>query len=635
MIAGCGSSFLKGAILTMIFAAGVVGGLRAEEEEILWRQDLSDGLKIAFIGDQGTSADEDTDEDEDKAPEVLQLIKDEGADVVVHQGDFDYAHDPEAWDGLISKVLGEDFPYFGSAGNHDEHIWEGYQKMLEARARRIPLPWDGQMGVKSSLRYRGVFILLVAPDVFDTGHADYVREQLEDDNSIWRIASWHKNQRPMQVGGKSSETGWDLYEECRLGGVIVATGHEHSYSRTHLLSDMARHTVASRSDTLHIERGKTFVFVNGMAGRSMRRARRLPIGDWWAKYYTTDNGANFGALFGTFGAGGKPNVAEFYFKDIDGRVVDRFTVISHVRDEGEALIEEAGEGEIDEVRRLLDAGVPVDSRNEDGQTALMEALGEGKVSVARLLMEAGASVTAVDNDGRTTLMHAVGAGDDVDSLLVDQWPGLLRRLVQGGVDVNARRDDGNSALMVVAVAEDPSETVDVLLTLGADTSLRDGTGRTALLMAAAEGNRPGVISLAAKSNVNASDLDGNTALMLVAYKAQAGEAVKVLIAAGADVDAANHEGRTVLMCAADGGSPAVVGPVLKAGAKLNARDHKGRTALMWAAHGRSAPAEEDQRAIIQALVKAGADKSARDKAGGTAATWASYDGNTKILDLLK
>ena len=628
-----GSRFLRRVTLAMIVGVLACGGSRAEEEKILWRQDQPNGLKIAFIGDQGPSTSEE--EGGDKAPEVLQLIKDEGADVVVHQGDFDYDHDPEEWDGLISKVLGKDFPYFGSAGNHDEHIWEGYQKVLEDRAHRIALPWDGQMGVKSSLRYRGVFILLLAPDVFDTGHADYVREQLAADNSIWRIASWHKNQRPMQVGGKSSETGWDLYEECRLGGAIVATGHEHSYSRTHLLSDMARHTVASRSDTLHIARGKTFAFVNGMAGKSMRRARRLPIGDWWAKYYTTDNGANFGALFGTFGAGGKPNVAEFYFKDIDGRVVDRFTVVSHVRNEREAFVAAADAGEDDELKRLLASGVSVDSRNGSGRTGLMGALGGGKVETARLLLDAGASVTAVDNSGGTVLTHAATGGDVVDSMWVNRWPDLIRELVRGGVDVNARRNDGRSALMIAATEEHPSETIKILLGLGADTSLRDATGRTPLLAAAAEGNRPDLIALAGKSNVNAADLEGNSALMLAAYKAEVEEAVKVLIAAGADVNAANHEGRTVLMCAADGGSPEVVGQVLKAGAKVNARDHRGRTALMWAAHGRSAPTDNSQRAIIQALVKAGADKSARDNAGGTAVTWAGYDGNTKIVDLLK
>ena len=134
-------------------------------------EEMPSGLKIAFIGDQGASG-------EKKAAEVLQLIKDEGADVVVHQGDLDYKHDPKAWDALVNDVLGEAFPYFSSAGNHDVRMWDGYQKVLEDRARRIGVSWDGQLGVKSSLTYKGVFIVLIAPDVFETGHGDYIREQL-------------------------------------------------------------------------------------------------------------------------------------------------------------------------------------------------------------------------------------------------------------------------------------------------------------------------------------------------------------------------------------------------------------------------------------------------------------------------
>jgi predicted phosphodiesterase len=287
-------------------------------------------FKIAFIGDQGTA------KRGEKAPEVLELIKAEGADALVHQGDLDYEGDPAAWEASIDRILGSDFPYFASVGNHDEESWYGpggYQERLEDRLERLGIEWDGELGVKSSLAYKGVFLVLVGPDVFGDGHAEYIRDRLAKDRSLWSICSWHKNQRPMQVGGKPSETGWGVYEEARRGGALIATGHEHSYSRTHLLSDMENQVVASRSDTLVIERGKTFAFVNGMGGRSMRPLRGLPLGDWWAKVYTTDNGSNFGALFGTFNVEGRPDLAEFYFKDIDGNVADRFLVISRVEGE--------------------------------------------------------------------------------------------------------------------------------------------------------------------------------------------------------------------------------------------------------------------------------------------------------------
>jgi hypothetical protein len=277
---------------------------------------------MAFIGDQGLGP---------SARAVLNLIKSEGAQAVVHSGDFDYSDNPAAWDAQINDILGADFPYFASIGNHDEAKWEGsngYQQYLQNRLNRLRITWDGDLGVKSSLRYKGLFIVLVGAGTRGCGHEAYILEQLAADTSIWRVCSWHKNMRLMQVGGKSDETGWGVYEEARKAGAIIATAHEHSYSRTHLLSNIVHQTVASRSDTLALTRGKTFVFVSGLGGQSIRDQERS--GDWWASIYTSTQGANYGALFGTFNVDGVPNLATFYFKDIDGVIADRFTVISNV-----------------------------------------------------------------------------------------------------------------------------------------------------------------------------------------------------------------------------------------------------------------------------------------------------------------
>lgn len=156
----------------------------------------------------------------------------------MHQGDFDYTDDPAIWDGQINRILGPDFPYFASVGNHDVPRFYGpggYQRLLEARMGRLGIPWDGELGVRSSFRYQGIFFVLTAPGILGTAHDLYIRDRLAADNSIWRISSWHKNMHLMQVGGKEDETGWSVYEHSRAGGAIIANGHEHSYSRTHLL----------------------------------------------------------------------------------------------------------------------------------------------------------------------------------------------------------------------------------------------------------------------------------------------------------------------------------------------------------------------------------------------------------------
>jgi hypothetical protein len=203
------------------------------------------------------------------------------------------------------------------------------------------MTWTGDLGVQSAFHFRGLFIVMTAPGIgsgFDAGNSDtYIRDQLAADDSIWSICSWHKDMRLMQVGGKTDETGWGVYEEARKGGAIVATAHEHSYSRTHLLSSMMNQTVASTSNTLTLTKGNSFAFVSGLGGNSVRP--QLLDGPWWASIYASTclagdpvcqpNG-NFGALFGVFNVDGQPNKALFYFKDISGRVVETFTVISNV-----------------------------------------------------------------------------------------------------------------------------------------------------------------------------------------------------------------------------------------------------------------------------------------------------------------
>jgi hypothetical protein len=214
------------------------------------------------------------------------------------------------------------------------------------------------LGVLSSLHYKGIFIILVGPGVKGSGHDVYIKNKLAADRSIWSISSWHKNMRAMQVGGKSDETGWPVYEESRKGGAIIATGHEHSYSRTHLLSNCRNQTVASTSDTLvltkddtstvGLDEGRSFVFVSGLGGNSIRDQERClpatpPYGcnGEWASIYASNQGANAGALFGIFNVNGVSNMAKFYFKDIDGVVVDSFTVITKV-DEIRTGVDDAG-----------------------------------------------------------------------------------------------------------------------------------------------------------------------------------------------------------------------------------------------------------------------------------------------------
>ena len=296
-------------------------------EEKLVHTDLD--FRVAFTGDQGLGP---------NAIAVLNLIKDEGAHMVLHQGDFDYRDDPEAWDKMISDVLGDDFPYFGTIGAHDTVKWNEYQLKLYDRLKKNPdVECIGDLGVKSSCTYKGLFFIQVGPNLKGSGHSSFIEKQLNKNDHIWRVCSWSENMTAMQLGMKDNEVGWEVYENCKNGAGIIATAHEHSYSRTKTLTDIKNQIVDARwsaPDKLIVKEGTTFVFVSGTGGEGdiRNQDRCLPFSypygckGEWASIYTSDQAAKHGALFCTFNPFGQPNDAYCYFKNIDGEIIDEFTV---------------------------------------------------------------------------------------------------------------------------------------------------------------------------------------------------------------------------------------------------------------------------------------------------------------------
>ncbi len=313
--------------LFIVIAVVVITGVSIRESGSESQKSIQP-VTIAFIGDQGINS---------SSRAVLQLIKDEKVDLVLHQGDLDYENDPNGWDAFITDILGAEFPYLASIGNNDGFWYSsgGYQEKMQARLDKIDgLTCGGDLGVESVCTYKGLFFILsgigttIAKN--DQDHIDYIKMQLAQTDSIWRICSWHKTQKRMQIGDKLNGTGWKSYKACRTGGAIVATAHSHSYSRTHLMGSFKKQHIESTASTMVIEEGKSFALVSGLGGRSIHRQMRHNE-PWWASIYSSDQGANFGALFCSFFVDGKPDHARCYFKDIEGNVPDKFELISKVK----------------------------------------------------------------------------------------------------------------------------------------------------------------------------------------------------------------------------------------------------------------------------------------------------------------
>ena len=76
----------------------------------------------------------------------------------------------------------------------------------------------------------------------------------------------------------------------------------------------------------------------------------------------------------------------------------------------EEIVTAAEIGLIEDVRKLLDAGVDPNLRNESGWTALMQASMNGHTDIVKLLISEGADVTVKGDAGWEALMLAAQFG---------------------------------------------------------------------------------------------------------------------------------------------------------------------------------------------------------------------------------
>ena len=199
---------------------------------------------------------------------------------------------------------------------------------------------------------------------------------------------------------------------------------------------------------------------------------------------------------------------------------------------------------------------------------------------------------------------AAGAAQAQDLRLVTAAAGQdsaeVSRLLAAGMDANAARADGATALLWAAHWDD-LEMADRLLAAGADVNAADDHGVTPLERAAENASLPMVRRLVeAGANVNASQASGLTPLMTAARTGST-EVVRTLVGHGAEVNAVTAETRSsALMWAVSEPHPEIVRLLLDAGADPRLSTVKGFTPLMFAARNGDV-------ATAKALIAAGVD----------------------------
>ena len=267
-------------------------------------QGSAEPFTIAFVSDTETLS---------RWDDVLEFIREEGAQMLVHQGDYVDGTNPETMQpstfaALIGEevlddegnptgefncrgplqgvrcILGADFPMLGSAvGKSLPPELEGYYLRNLAQIENQGGEWGGCVKVGSRgdegvrmegcftddnlansraadywVRWKGVSLVFqnVMPDT------TWAQQALEKDQNIWKLCLWHGNHLDFQTGekgagydGRDHSLPYEMYRNCADMGALIINGNEHTYSRTCILEDIGNLGSGGPSGENRVNRG--------------------------------------------------------------------------------------------------------------------------------------------------------------------------------------------------------------------------------------------------------------------------------------------------------------------------------------------------------------------------------------------
>jgi ankyrin repeat protein len=297
------------------------------------------------------------------------------------------------------------------------------------------------------------------------------------------------------------------------------------------------------------------------------------------------------------------------------------------------LIEAAYQAHLSEVKRLINAGVDVNTQTERNETALWFAVSAYNLEMASFLTEAGANPNLAAVYGGTPLVGAARS----------KCYELTKLLISSNADVNLKTRDGRTAIMEAAEAGN-LEVVKLLAAAGADINIGANEDRSTMFVAIKTGDlelvrflfsldkgrdRPRTLDIglylaiaSGKTEMVRFLLDqGATAKtdskkwgnpLCTAAQVKNLDTVKLLLEFGGDPNGPGPERLAVITCAAIGGNVDIVRILIAAGATVNPKKQNWSPLHEAARH--------DNVPLAKLLLKAGADINAR-----------AYDGWTVLM----
>lgn len=304
----------------------------------------------------------------------------------------------------------------------------------------------------------------------------------------------------------------------------------------------------------------------------------------------------------------------------------------------------------EKIMELINSSDDINAKGKRGDTVLMVASAfNNNPGIVKALIKDGANVNAKNDQGWTALMSALANDANSNSE-------IIKILIEAGADVKAKNNKGITARDLAKRKQNPE------IQRLADTLLYVSENPTADLFNAVKDSRTSIEQIKtlinAGADVNAKDKSGNTVFMNAAKYNSNVEIIKFLIAAGVDLNAKNNKGQTVedlvkknpnssiqkmagvlnfvndldnalINSINSDAKPDVISALVELGANVNAQKDNGETILMTAAEKTSYPE------VIEILINAGIDVNAKTKDGNTALNYAAkFNKNSEVVRAL-
>lgn len=324
------------------------------------------------------------------------------------------------------------------------------------------------------------------------------------------------------------------------------------------------------------------------------------------------------------------NVLELETTDLQSSLLRVLTITSEPAEDlpifpGSAMFDPVRDGNEALVAALIERGVDLTARNEDGDTALLIASSQARNAViAEMLLDAGSDINATGATGATALHNAEQSADPE---MVEMLLQRMSKDLDGCTPLNRaeqNREYDSAQILQNSIAEAAGRERNLQVARVEET--RRPT-RTALHEAAENGDTKHVLGLLASgADINEVGWGRRTPLFL-AVEHRKTETALALLARGADCNLVNYGRKSVLHVAAGYGDIEILTALLRNGADIQAVDINGQTALNYAAGSR-------EKKVFEVLLRKGANFDAVDSMGMTALHSAVEHNNRQLVEAL-